>query len=74
MALRPLQEGDKVTTGASDWAPGQLPPTGGKPPVDTYTNEDTTQEVEIEKYGYCFEPTSTARVTQSPAVNTDSDD
>lgn len=74
MAPRPLQEGDKVSTGASAWAPGQLAPAGGKPSVDHYTNEDTSQEVDIEKYGYCYEPKGTARVTQSPAVDPDSND
>lgn len=38
-----------------------------------YSNDDTTKEVDVEKFGDCWEPKSSTRVTQVPAVDPDGD-
>jgi hypothetical protein len=58
------------------WAPGSLAPSSflmAPFPVDYHEKQDEIKELDIEQYGYCFEPKSTVRVTQAPAVFHDYD-
>lgn len=70
----PLQEADRVrgiggVTGPT-FREGTVEPDLHRPPfsVDTYTVEDACHEIDISRYGYCYEPRGTARVTDAPEV------
>lgn len=76
----PLQAGDSLQGVASSegtkWRDGQLPPVGTAPAPEYYEVADTSHELDMNKYGDCYDPTAPMRVrdvSREWSMDTDND-
>lgn len=78
---KPLQDGDSLqgvtSSGGTMWRPGQLAPASAIRTSAEASNDsegDTVHEVDVDKYGDCYDSTAVARVRIAPwSLDTDHD-